>query len=102
GLTIADGQKGVMVDGGQHNVLQGLTVEQIGDEGIHLRSHSSDNLVLDNVVRETGLRKPKFGEGIYVGSAESNWCEYTGCAPDRSDRNVVEGNTIESVPSEAV
>lgn len=102
GLTISDGQKGVMVDGGQNNVLQNLVVEHIGDEGIHLRTHSSDNLVLDNQVHDTGLRNPKFGEGIYVGSAESNWCEYTDCEPDRSDRNVVEGNTIEAVTSEAV
>jgi len=87
GLTVRDGRKGVMVDGGVGNVLQGLTVTSIGDEGIHLRSDSTDNLVIDNVVSDTGIRRDKFGEGIYVGTAQSNWCEYTDCEPDRSDRN---------------
>ena len=34
---------------------------------IHLRSRSTDNAVLDNHVSNTGLRRDKFGEGIYVG-----------------------------------
>lgn len=102
GLTVRNAQKGVVADGTRGTVLQGLLVEQIGDEGIHLRSASSGNTVLGNTVRRTGLRKPKFGEGIYVGSANSNWGEYSAGGPDRSDRNLVQENTISDTSAESV
>jgi hypothetical protein len=102
GFTVANGQKGVMADTTIGSVLQGLTVHTIGDEAIHLRTFSTDNLVVDNTISNTGLRKPKFGEGVYVGTAESNWCEISECEPDRSDRNVVQGNHISGTRSESV
>jgi hypothetical protein len=61
------------------------------DEAIHLRTGSSDNLVRQVTVDRTGRGQARFGEGIYIGSAQSNWCRYTGCAPDASDRNVIQG-----------
>jgi hypothetical protein len=74
----------------------------MGDEAIHLRTHSTNNVVVGNTIRNTGLRKPKFGEGIYVGSAESNWCQLTDCKPDRSDGNLIEGNDIAGTRAESV
>ncbi|MER7795877.1 right-handed parallel beta-helix repeat-containing protein [Microbacterium sp. NPDC096154] len=102
GFSVTNGQKGVMADGTKGSTIEGLTVFHIGDEAIHLRRHSTDNLVIGNDISDTGLRREKFGEGVYVGSAESNWCNITDCEPDESDRNVVEGNTIHGVRSEAV
>ena len=102
GLTVRGGGKGVMVDAGTGNRIQGLLVTSVGDEAIHLRTDSTDNAVVGNVVRDTGLRKPKYGEGIYVGSAESNWCRQTDCRPDRSDRNVIEANDIAGTTAESV
>ncbi|NHC44751.1 hypothetical protein G9H72_05710 [Motilibacter sp. K478] len=102
GFTVRNGQKGVMADGATSTVISGLTVEDIGDEAIHLRAFSTDNVVEGNTVRRTGLRKPKFGEGIYIGTAKSNWCDVSDCEPDRSDRNVVRGNTISATTAEAV
>ena len=69
GFAVRNGQKGVMVDETTHSVLRGLDVSNTGDEAIHLRKFSTDNKVLENSIRDTGLRKPKFGEGVYVGSA---------------------------------
>lgn len=102
GLTVTGGQKGVMVDAGRGIRIEGLLVTSMGDEAIHLRTNSSDNAVVGNTIRDTGLRKPKFGEGVYVGSAESNWCQLTDCQPDRSDRNLIEGNDIAGTTAEAV
>jgi hypothetical protein len=102
GLTLTGGQKGLMVDAGVGNLIEGLLVRSTGDEAIHLRRHSTDNVVRGNTVRDTGLRKPKFGEGVYVGTAESNWCDLTACRPDRSDRNLVEGNDIAGTTAESV
>lgn len=102
GLTVTGGKKGVMVDGGVGNWLEGLLVTSIGDEAIHLRAGSTDNVVTGNTVRDTGLRRAKFGEGIYIGTAESNWCRISNCQPDRSDRNLVEGNDISGTTAESV
>jgi hypothetical protein len=102
GFTVTGGQKGVMVDGGVGNRIESLLVTSMGDEAIHLRTNSTDNAVVGNSIRDTGLRKPKYGEGIYVGSAESNWCQLTDCEPDRSDRNLVEANDIAGTTAEAV
>jgi hypothetical protein len=102
GLTLTGGQKGVMVDSGVGNLVEGLLVRSVGDEAIHLRADSTDNVVRGNTVRDTGLRKPKYGEGVYVGTAESNWCDITRCLPDRSDRNLVESNDIAATTAESV
>ena len=79
-----------------------MTVSLIGDEAVHLRNFSTDNVVRGNTISDTGHRKPKFGEGIYVGTAESNWCDFSNCEIDRSDRNVIEGNTIFDTTSESI
>ncbi len=102
GFTVRNGQKGVMVDETTQSLIQGLTVENTGDEAIHLRRFSSDNKVIGNTIRGTGLRKPKFGEGIYIGTAESNWCEISSCEPDRSDRNEIRGNTVSGTTAENI
>jgi hypothetical protein len=102
GFTVQNAQKGVVADKSQHSIIQGLTVHDIGDEGIHLRAFSSDNLVVGNTVHDTGKRREKFGEGIYVGSAVSNWPTYSQGGPDRSDRNVVRGNSISATTAESV
>jgi parallel beta-helix repeat protein len=102
GFTARNGQKGVMLDGSSNNVIQGLTVEDIGDEAIHLRAASSSNSVIGNTVRRTGLRRDEFGEGIYVGSARSNWSVHSGGGPDRSDGNLVQGNVIGQTGAESI
>ena len=102
GFSVSGGQKGVMADGTVGSVIQGLTVSGTGDEAIHLRSDSTDNVVLDNTISDTGHRRDTYGEGVYIGSAVSNWCTYTDCKADRSDRNVVKDNTITGTSSEAI
>lgn len=102
GITVRNGQKGVMADAVQDTVLQGLTVELTGDEAVHFRRGSSDNIIRDSTIRDTGHRRAKFGEGIYLGTATSNWCTISDCQPDRSDRNQVIGNTITQTTAESV
>ena len=82
--------------------VTGLTIYSVGDEALHLRRHSTDNTVSGNTIYDTGNRTAKYGEGIYVGTAESNWCDITDCQPDRSDRNLIEGNTIYDTTAESV
>jgi hypothetical protein len=102
GFTARNGQKAIMADGTVGSILQGLTVYHTGHEAIHLRTNSTDNTVRDNRVSDTGHLKAKYGEGIYVGTAEPNWCKVNACNPDRSDRNILVGNTISGTTAESV
>jgi len=102
GFTVQGGQKGVVTDHADHDLISGLFVHGVGDEGIHLRSFSSDDVVEDVVVRDTGLLHARFGEGIYVGSARANWCQYSGCGPDTSDRDVIRGSDIAQTTAENI
>ena len=102
GFTIQNAQKGVMLDGVTRVGLQGLLVQQIGDEAVHLRTGSTLNVVRGLTIRQTGLRKPKLGEGVYIGTAQSNWCEVNHCQPDHSDGNFVVGNVFTATSAESV
>lgn len=102
GITVQNVSKGVMLDRSNRNELRGLTVQTTGQEGIHLRASSSDNVVRGNVVRKTGLKTSTYGEGIYLGSANSNWGTYSGGLPDTSDRNLVTGNVISETGAESI
>jgi hypothetical protein len=102
GFTVRNAQKGVMMDGVTGVGLQDLLIDEIGDEAVHLRRNSSDNVVRGLTIGRTGLRKPKFGEGVYIGTAESNWCETTQCEQDHSDGNFVLDNDIKQTSAEAV
>lgn len=102
GFTVEGGQKGVVTDHATHNLIDGLYVHAIGDEAIHLRAFSSYNVVSHNVVRDTGLRTQFFGEGIYVGTANKNWCRYSGCKPDASNYNVITENNIAGTTAENI
>lgn len=100
GFTVRWAQKGVVVDAAQHVTVEGLTVHDLGDEGIHLRTNTTDSTVVGNTIYSTGHRRDKFGEGVYVGSANGNWSVHTAGQPDRSDRNVVTGNSIYGTTAE--
>lgn len=102
GFSVTRGQKGLVLDGVTASIVQDLAVFEIGDEAVHLRAGSSRNVVRGLTVSGTGLRVQRFGEGIYVGSAVSNWCRISECEPDRSDDNLLVGNTITGTSAEAV
>ena len=102
GFTVEGGQKGIMTDGADYDLLYGLFVHTIGDEGIHLRDFSSHDTISHCVIQSTGLLVQFYGEGIYVGSAHSNWCRYTACQPDRSNGDVIEDNDISDTTAENI
>jgi Right handed beta helix region len=102
GITITNALKGVMLDGANRNVLDSIAVHAIGHEGVHFRTHSSDNIITNSEIYDTGLKKEKFGEGVYIGSAVSNWERYTDGKPDESDRNMVLRNHIWNTTAENI
>ncbi|MDB5243849.1 MAG: hypothetical protein JWP57_4475, partial [Spirosoma sp.] len=102
GFTAQNGQKGIVTDESSNSIIEGLTVTNIGDEAIHLRKNSSSNLVIGNTVSNTGNRNKKFGEGIYIGSAVSNWCTYNDCLTDQSNYNIIADNDISGTTAENI
>ena len=94
GITLRNGLKGLMVDGGNYNEIDGVLVTNVGEEGIHFRKFSSYNILKNSEINYTGLKTPDYGEGVYIGSAYSNWPNYTGGVPDKCDGNQVINNKI--------
>jgi hypothetical protein len=82
-------------------VLDGVEVHDIGDEGIHFRWCSSDGVLRNSYVHETGVRSPNYGEGVYVGSANSNWSKFS-CTDgrDNSERVLIEHNVFRNIAAE--
>lgn len=101
-LIVQNCKKGIVLDNSSDNILSNITLRNIGEEALHLRTHSSNNIISSNKIYNTGTINPGFGEGIYIGSAESNWCAYTSCNPDKSDSNIISYNNIYSTRAEAV
>ena len=104
GLSVSTAAKGIVLDGSTHTVISGVDVGTIGQEGVHFRAGSSDGVIENSRVHNTGVTSPQFGEGVYIGSAKSNWSSVMGSSstPDASDRVTVRGNTISSTPGEGV
>ena len=93
-FTITNGLKGIIADGANYNLIDSLNVNTIGEEAIHLRRFSCHNSIQHCVISNTGLKTPDYGEGIYLGSAVSNWPKYTNGLEDKSDSNSVIENRI--------
>ena len=90
GFAVTNSAKGIVFDSANHNVIDGVDVSRSDLEGIHLRTASSDNVVKNSTIHDTGVTEPGFGEALYFGSAQSNWDKFgenNGTGPDRSDRN---------------
>jgi len=102
GFSVQSASKGIVLDGSNHTVIDSVRVTNIGAEGIHFRAFSSDNLLTNSTVDNTGVNAPNFGEGVYVGSAQSNWGTYTNGEPDKSDRNHIINNTIVDTAAENI
>ncbi len=94
GFSIRNGLKGVMTDEANHNVIDGISVSIIGEEGIHFRRFSTHNILQNAEVNNTGLKTPDYGEGVYVGTAVSNWAKSSNGVEDKCDSNMIINNSI--------
>lgn len=102
GLTVTNALKGIMADDADFTIVEQVDVNTIGHEAVHFRTNSSDNVIQDSDIHDTGLKRDKFGEGVYLGSAVSNWGKYTNGDPDQSDRNQVLRNRIWNTTAECI
>lgn len=96
GFQIQHGNKGLGLTHASNNVISGLYIHDTAGASVHVNSFSSDNLFDGLTLRNT----PK--EGFYIGSTQSNWCMYSNCQPDASDRNVIQNSDVAGTGSEPV
>ena len=101
-MTVRNAQKGISVNTSSFVTIADTRVENIGEEAIHLKNQTTDSTVVGNSIANTGLLTPKYGEGVYIGTSDSNWCAYTNCMPDASDRNSIIGNDITNTTAESI
>jgi F5/8 type C domain-containing protein len=95
GFTAAGGKKGIVMDASPHVTVDGVTVHNIGYEGVHFRKGSDHGILENSDIYHTGLEEPGYGEGVYIGSANSNWTCYAGSSGvDASDYVQVLNNHI--------
>jgi hypothetical protein len=107
GLTVAHGSKGIVLDGSVGTVIDGVEVYDIGAEAVHFRMCSSDGVLRNSYIHDTGRTSAQYGEGVYVGSANSNWDKYQ-CTDevegktqgDNTERVLVEDNVFEDITAE--
>jgi len=79
-----------------------MKVSNVGQEAVHFRAFSRYNVIRDSEITGTGKKSAQYGEGVYIGSANSNWGTYTGGQPDKSDRNIVLNNTFTNFTAEGI
>lgn len=111
GFRITAAKKGFVMDGAKFAYIDGIEVDNVGQEAVHFRTASSDGIIKNSDLHDTGLSSPSFAEGVYVGSATSNWStqyngvyygENNGTGPDRSDRCQILNNHMWNVRAEGV
>jgi endoglucanase len=97
-VVLRSGGKGLMLDEASGSHVDGVEVYDVGDEGIHLRSGTSNTLVENCVIDGTGKTQPGFGEGIYIGSDHGQWDNYDKAC----NGNTIRACTIRDTAAEAI
>jgi parallel beta-helix repeat protein len=75
-LKFSNGKKGIMLDNSNYSLIYNCEVYGIGEEGIHLRDGSSNNVVERCNVHDTGVVTADYGEALYVGSDYGKWSQF--------------------------
>ena len=70
-LKVCEAAKGIFLQQSENSVISGCEVYNIGQEAIHIIDNSSYNLVENCYVHDAGTTTPKYGEGVYIGSAKN-------------------------------
>ncbi|MFF5018099.1 right-handed parallel beta-helix repeat-containing protein [Streptomyces sp. NPDC001165] len=86
GLTVTGGQKGIVIDSAKGVVVDGVSVHGLDMEGVHFRNSSTDGVIRNSRIYDTGNDGRGMGEGVYVGTANT--------LSDKSDRIQILNNTI--------
>ena len=99
GFILTNSQKGLYINNCNNITAQNLCINNIGDEGLHVMNNSFSCKILNNEIYNTGNYNKGFGEGIYCGSAVSNWID--GKA-DKTNNIIVSYNNVYNTTAECI
>lgn len=102
GFSITNSLRAFYSEGSSRDSLIGLTVHGTGQEAIHIHALSKGTVLTRNRIYDTGNTQAIWGAGIYIGTTQASWGQYSGGNPDASDSTVIEDNTIGPTTAEAV
>lgn len=94
GFSLRGGFQAIFAKNVDRSRFQGLEISNIGQEAIHLLCGSSDNVVRENYIHDTGTGTARWGEGVYVGTDPSNRSMHCGGSTDATERTHLIGNRI--------
>lgn len=97
GIKTEKSQKGIVLDNSNHSLIRNCEISGTGSEAVHFRDGSSYCTIENSYIHDTGLVSPKYGEGVYVGSARSTTGYIYEC-----DYNTVKSCTFKNVAAEHV
>ncbi|WP_111977974.1 right-handed parallel beta-helix repeat-containing protein [Algibacillus agarilyticus] len=91
-LKFTKAQKGIMLEGANNNTIDNVELWNIGAEAVHMRYYSSNNILSNCYIHDTGKRTGQegFGEGVYIGTHDGHTAEKL----DKSDNNRIGGCSI--------
>jgi hypothetical protein len=93
GFTIRDGFQGYYAVQVTNTRLRNLEIYNIGQEAVHWNCQSTDNVLEQSWIYNTGLTKPSSGEAVYDGTHPPSRKSVCGNeSPDVSARNQVLNN----------
>ncbi|GAA0583671.1 peptide ABC transporter substrate-binding protein [Kribbella sandramycini] len=104
GFTVQDSKKGIVLDNSHHVTIDSVSVHHTDEEAVHFRRSSADGVIKNSVITDAGLVQQGYGEGVYIGSAGSNWnCHGNSGGVDKSDRVQVLDNQLgPNIAAEAI
>lgn len=102
GPTVTRVKKGITVENSRNVTVSNATVSVIGEEAVHVKARSRDVSIVNNLIQDTGKINAQYGEGVYIGSDPTNWCNVTACSPDLTERTLVAGNRIQRTTAEPI
>lgn len=110
GAVVAGGQvfgaqKGFIADGSSGCKTLGVHIHSTGMEAWHIRGFTNDAEISGCLIENTALdpaKDPGMGEGLYVGSAKSNWTNWSGGKPDVCDNTLILTTTVRGTRGECL
>ena len=96
-IKISFSQKGIVLDNSNYTIIRNVEVYSTGEEAIAIRDGSSNCLIQNCYIHDTGLVTPGYGEGIYIGSSKSTTGYNYKC-----DNNIVEGCIFRNIAAEHI
>lgn len=93
-IKVTNAKKGIMIDNANYGLIDGVEVYNIGEEGVHYRDGSSNNVIQNSSVYDTGKVTADYGEGVYVGSDVGKWGTYVKEANNNRITNVTIGPNV--------